>query len=772
MAAEKECESFLEVLRLSGVVPNDKVQALLTELSDQGKTPENVRGLADEFVRREVLTEWQAEMLLRGKHRGFHLGPYVILRPLGHGNMGSVLLAHHEMMHRRCAIKILPNKYREDPDLLNRFQLEARAVAALDHPNIVRAYDFNKDVRDGSEVYYLVMEYVEGQDLQRMVEENGALETQKAADLIRQAALGLAHAHEAGFVHRDVKPANLLVDAKGTLKILDLGLAKFAFEVENASHAGTLVIGTPDYMAPEQTVDSAELDSRADIYSLGHTFYFLLVGHRPFPRGTVPELLMAHCREQPEPINDTRPDVSFDLVAIIDKMTAKSPAQRYQTAKEVAESLQTWLHNAASGRSYSRMAALRSAAMQSKQRSSREASRANSQTAATPEPELELVPLDDQPTRTSEPTNASAADTGGWPSASDTNATASGNRPAERGRDDRASKPAPVREPSRPDRPKTASSSGSGDRLPKIAPQQRVSVPPLAPVLPPSAPVLPAWPVPRASFRRTVRRALKSPGAWIALGGLLVVGLLLVIVVSLTSSRGPGDRPKPTQAPPAGVPKVQDRPEQPPGTKQAEPFVVPPPKDRNANAPLASEVAASRKPAADPVPKPIPPRPQVERAVPPPETIVPAAKVVTSRELLAGINAVSFRLQSVDSAPDSKMNLMIKRLAVEAAKRIGIAAEENAPATMEIELRVNEGAEFVDMVIAAELKCPGQGAKVATVWKGSKQLASIKARTPTRGPPLAVLRKGVDEFFDQFANEVRQARSNDTPADEPGEQRR
>ena len=195
------------------------------------------------------------------------------------------------MMHRRCAIKVLPSKSREDRDLLNRFQLEARVVAALDHPNIVRAYDFNKDISTGSEVYYLVMEYVEGQDLQRMVAKEGALEYRRAADFIRQAAVGLAHAHEAGFVHRDIKPANLLVDGKGILKILDLGLAKFAREARFASPGGPLVSGTPDYIAPEQIRDSPSLDGRADIYSLGFTFYFLLVGRRPFMKNTLPEIL-------------------------------------------------------------------------------------------------------------------------------------------------------------------------------------------------------------------------------------------------------------------------------------------------------------------------------------------------------------------------------------------------------------------------------------------------------------------------------------------------
>ncbi len=285
-------------------------------------------------------------MLLQGKHRGFRLGPYRILRPLGQGGMSKVFLGEHEMMRRRCAIKVLPSKYEEDPDLLNRFHLEARAIAALDHPNIVRAYDFNKDVRYGKEIHYLVMEYVEGPDLRRMVEEQGPLDYRKAADFICQAAEGLAHAHAAGFVHRDIKPANLLVDPHGVLKVLDLGLARFTFDAEqalDAAEGGQSAVGTADYVAPEQVVDSRNVDGRADIYSLGHTFYFLLTGHRPFSKPTIMELLMAHRAEEPEPIGKSRPDVPLELEAIIDKMTAKSPIQRYQTAKEVAEKLRNWL---------------------------------------------------------------------------------------------------------------------------------------------------------------------------------------------------------------------------------------------------------------------------------------------------------------------------------------------------------------------------------------------------------------------------------------------
>ena len=359
--------------------------------------------LADELVQREILTQWQADMLLQGKYRGFHLGAYRILRPLGQGGMSKVFLAQHEMMGRRCAIKILPSRYQEDPDLLNRFRLEAYATGKLDHPNIVRAYDFNKDVRYGKEITFFVMEYIEGRDLRRMVAEDGPMECGKAADYISQAAEGLAHAHQAGFVHRDIKPANLLVDPNGVLKILDLGLARFTFEEEQpwqTSEGEQSAVGTADYVAPEQVADSRNVDGRADIYSLGFTFYYLLTGRRPFPKATLVELLMAHRVEKPEPISNFRPDAPLELITIIDRMTAKSPAQRFQTAKEVAEKLRAWLRESAGGREYSRISALMAAAMRSKQQDAARAKPEAGEGAKSTWSEsgdLELAALDDEP---------------------------------------------------------------------------------------------------------------------------------------------------------------------------------------------------------------------------------------------------------------------------------------------------------------------------------------------------------------------------------------
>lgn len=241
------------------------------------------------------------------------------------------------------AIKVLPKSRINDSSYLQRFHREARAAASLDHRNIVRAYDVDNE----GDNHFLVMEYVEGKDLQRMVAERGPLEYAVAADYIRQAAVGLAHAHQAGLIHRDIKPANLLVDQNNVVKVLDLGLARFTGE-DKASLTVAYdenVLGTADYLAPEQALDSHGVDARADIYSLGCTLYYVLTGHPPFPEGTLPQRLLAHQKQAPSSIFDDRPDAPSDLVDICLKMMAKKPSARFQSAAEVAEALGNWLRD-------------------------------------------------------------------------------------------------------------------------------------------------------------------------------------------------------------------------------------------------------------------------------------------------------------------------------------------------------------------------------------------------------------------------------------------
>jgi serine/threonine protein kinase len=225
---------------------------------------------------------------------------------------------------------------------LARFYREAQAAARLDHKNIVRAYDIDHD-RDN---HFLVMEYVEGRDLQTLVKDVGPLDYEMAADYIRQAAEGLEHAHHAGLIHRDIKPANLLVDQRGIVKVLDMGLARWSEDDKTASltiaHEEN-VLGTADYLAPEQARDSHTVDKRADIYGLGCTLYYLLTGHPPFPEGSLAQRIWKHQNQSPKSIYEDRKDAPAPLVDLCLRMMAKQPDARFQTAGEVAQSLAKWL---------------------------------------------------------------------------------------------------------------------------------------------------------------------------------------------------------------------------------------------------------------------------------------------------------------------------------------------------------------------------------------------------------------------------------------------
>ncbi len=240
-------------------------------------------------------------------------------------------------MGRRVALKILPIAQAGDPASLARFYREAKAVARLDHPNIVRAYDIDHE----DKLHFLVLEFIDGVNLHDFVKKNGTLKPARAAHYIRQAALGLQHAHEAGLVHRDIKPGNLLLDRQGVVKLLDMGLARF-FDDDGGAFAMNYEqgysIGTADYMAPEQTHDY-RVDIRADIYSLGGTFYYLLVGKSPFQDGTLPQKMIWHQVRQPKPVAKVRADVPEPFLRVLDKMIAKEPERRYQTPLDVAIAL-------------------------------------------------------------------------------------------------------------------------------------------------------------------------------------------------------------------------------------------------------------------------------------------------------------------------------------------------------------------------------------------------------------------------------------------------
>lgn len=338
----KVAQSFLDLVKRSRLVEDDQLQEFVSKYRVQhgDALPERQEALAEALIEAELLTQWQAEKLLAGKHRGFVLGKYKLLGQLGKGGMSTVYLAEHILMRARRAIKVLPRDRVKDSTYLDRFQLEARAAAKLDDPNIVRAYDIDHE----GETHYIVMEYVEGQDLHQLVKENGYLRFETAADYVAQVARGLDHAHEMGLVHRDIKPANCLLDTNGVVKLLDMGLARIiddtaSLTIDNNEN----VLGTADYLAPEQALNSHKADARADLYSLGCTLYFLLTGHPPFPEGSISERLMKHQIETPPSVFKDRPDVPPTLLRICEKMMSKKPEDRYPTAGDVASRLAEWL---------------------------------------------------------------------------------------------------------------------------------------------------------------------------------------------------------------------------------------------------------------------------------------------------------------------------------------------------------------------------------------------------------------------------------------------
>jgi serine/threonine protein kinase len=338
MPAPTTTDEFLELVRKSGVVEEKRLSAYVGKLRAAGPVPSPPAVLAGILVRDAILTHFQAENVLQGKWRRFTIGKYKVLERLGAGGMGQVFLCEHKLMRRRVAVKVLPTAKADDPSSLERFYREARCVAALDHPNIVRAYDIDQDEK----LHFLVMEYVDGSSLQEIIKKVGPLSVERAAHYLRQSAVGLQHAHDsAGLVHRDIKPGNILIDRTGVVKILDMGLARFFHDEEDilTKKYDENVLGTADYLAPEQALDSHGVDIRADIYSLGATFYFCLTGKTPFTDGTVAQKLIWHQTRQPKSIRQIRTEVPEELASLIERMMAKDPAQRPQTPHEVAEAL-------------------------------------------------------------------------------------------------------------------------------------------------------------------------------------------------------------------------------------------------------------------------------------------------------------------------------------------------------------------------------------------------------------------------------------------------
>jgi serine/threonine protein kinase len=341
MPAPTTIAEFLDLGYKSGLLEKDTIEPLCAQWRQNQQIHKTPRELADSLIRNGLLTLFQAQKLLDGRWRGFTIsGKYRLLATLGTGGMGQVYLCEHILMGRKVALKVLPRSQANDPASLARFYREARAVARLDHPNIVRAHDIDHE----DKLHFLVLEYVDGCNLHDFIRKNGTLTPARAAHFIRQAALGLQHATEAGLVHRDIKPGNLLLDRQGTVKLLDMGLARFFHEDTGAfvkEFEAGYIIGTADYVAPEQINDS-QVDVRADIYSLGGSFYYLLVGKSPFQDGTTPQKMIWHQVRQPKSLRLLRPDVPEGLVQAIERMMAKDPARRHQSPAEVVAALEEY----------------------------------------------------------------------------------------------------------------------------------------------------------------------------------------------------------------------------------------------------------------------------------------------------------------------------------------------------------------------------------------------------------------------------------------------
>ena len=331
-------DQFVRAVDDLGLMDGDEARAFLAKILE-ARPPSNSRQLGREMVAAGHLTNYQAGAICQGKAKGLVIGRYIVLDKLGVGGMGMVFKAQHRRLKQVVALKLLPPSLMRNPELVQRFLREAETAAKLNHPNIVRAIDAD----DAGGTHFLVMEFVEGTNLSKLVKSRGAQSPAMALDAMIQSARGLSVAHDAGIVHRDIKPSNLMIDASGVVKVLDLGLARLTDELSPDGSALTLsgtFLGTVDYMSPEQALDPRLADARSDIYSLGCTLHFLLTAGAPYPGASLMQRLLAH-REKPVPsVRQRRPDVSVALDELFRKMVAKDPKDRPSSMTELIDRLE------------------------------------------------------------------------------------------------------------------------------------------------------------------------------------------------------------------------------------------------------------------------------------------------------------------------------------------------------------------------------------------------------------------------------------------------
>lgn len=342
-----EISDFWDTLVKSELLSREQL-AEVVDLARQAPPGTSAVQMAQALLRKNYLTRFQAERLLEGRHRGFQIGDYRLLEVLGAGGMGWMYLSRHIPTGKMVALKVLSDRHKHDTAMRARFQLEARVGMELDHPRVVKTEKLDHVDDLYGAIDYVVMEFVEGINLQECIDRQGVLTPAQACDIICQLADALNYAHKQGMVHRDIKPANVLIKKDGTIKLLDFGLALIdrknrreedQDEFSLAMIFGQDCLGTDDYIAPEQTKDSRHVDGRADQYSLGCTMYFLLTGKVPYPLKNVSQKLEAHRTAPPVDPRERNPSVPEDVANIMLRMMAKNPEDRFPSMLDVQKAL-------------------------------------------------------------------------------------------------------------------------------------------------------------------------------------------------------------------------------------------------------------------------------------------------------------------------------------------------------------------------------------------------------------------------------------------------
>jgi serine/threonine protein kinase len=348
-------ENLCSLLVRSRLIQADDVRSLYQRWKVDSQEVRDAGQFSQWLIEQQYVTPYQAALLARGQTDHFFLGPYKILERIGHGRMAGVYRALHTL-GQVVAIKVLPPSRAKDPKYLGRFQREARLALRLQHENVVRAFQMGQ----AGELHYLVMEYLDGETLDEVLRRRGKLLPSEGARLVYQALLGLQHLHEKGLIHRDLKPSNMMLipapsrqstdtTLKSLVKILDIGLGRELLDEANDERSDQLLtgvgalLGTPDYLAPEQARDAHKADIRADIYSLGCVLHKVLTGQAPFPDNNIVRLMVRHATEQPKPLRELSPEVPDALQQVADQMLAKDPAQRFATPERAARAFETFL---------------------------------------------------------------------------------------------------------------------------------------------------------------------------------------------------------------------------------------------------------------------------------------------------------------------------------------------------------------------------------------------------------------------------------------------